>query len=560
MNFKRLAMFGILAAAISAGSWTIFERNLNNAQAIQKETAKLKASVIEYNNTSKDAFTKTAKLLNSIDSSKERSFHDKEKFKLVRSNISNFYFWLKKRNLPFTSQISDIESQWEHARGKADFANIRNTLNSYSRGLITRGVSQFSDREKIRRTISTITKQMSSFENTVKYTGRSNKVSLNTSNLKSNLEGLIKKLNIQRKYIMKQVANVMEIQPDLVGNTALLVFASGFIISLLFALSRQNVRVETREVQVPAPATEIKKVIETKIEKEVLEINNVEATFQTTKYPVLICSSNYSILWENKVASQHRIDRTTLRNLVKTIANGKEGLNSVQYKKRYYHFSINELRGQEEVTRYLVQLVPTEKPILGHSTIIDKSTLNYIRKDMVGAKSDFFELNSMMASLLTKTNFIFQLSGTVVDFRPFKEDRVCHVDRKLLEGSLRQLIVEVDALTKDIQKVKKISIELNSFENRLLFSFIIPNFEFTHESWRIFQGENPHSSERFLKRINEIECSMATSRSRITIRNVNYGSSGDTTKAAEICFSVENRDHRKVFRKPAGHRASTTNA
>ncbi|MGK0367650.1 MAG: hypothetical protein ACI9QD_000788, partial [Thermoproteota archaeon] len=76
----------------------------------------------------------------------------------------------------------------------------------------------------------------------------------------------------------------------------------------------------------------------------------------------------------------------------------------------------------------------------------------------------------------------------------------------------------------------------------LFFDVIIPNFQFTHESWNVFQGENPLSSENFLKNLNAIEAQMSLFSGRVMIKNTNISNIGE---AAEISLSFINENSKE---------------
>jgi hypothetical protein len=548
VNFKRFIFFIFTCSIVTWSCWALLERNLERAKLIKSETSKLQASMIEFVNTGRETHSKTVKVLGALEQQSTTVSFDIKKHKKIEDKLSKFYFWLKLNQLPLKSDISIITASWERVRTKVRFIQIHSQLNLLAKGLIVKGVKRLSDRNIIRSTIRSISNQMKTFISKISRNTVTPRVTLQSKNLLMDLEGLIQKLRIQRKYIMGQASEVLKIKPDLFVNMAIMLLGVGFLFSFFFAIKRKIERVPavalSNEKESSQEKVLPKKTIETITVNEIVEVSRIEETFSHTKYPVMICSGSYKVLWENTMAKNLSISMQTIKGLVKGLAAGREGLNTVTLKRKYYHFAINEVKGTSTDKRYLVQLIPTEKPIFGHSTIIDKSTLKYIREELIDESGQYFEVNSMMSSLLTKTNFIFQLSATVVDFKPFSEDRICQVDRKQLEKSLRQILTEVHSLIKGNSEIKKIAITLSSFENRFFFNFIIPTFEFTDKSWTEFQGAKPESSETFLRRLNELECSMANLRSRITIRNVDYGLS----RAGEISFSIENRDHRGLYR------------
>jgi hypothetical protein len=278
--------------------------------------------------------------------------------------------------------------------------------------------------------------------------------------------------------------------------------------------------------------------IETKVEGKSSEVKGL---FNHSKYPVLICDVEYSVLWSNEFSENLKITKSVLHNIVKTVSSSKKGTISVEFKNEDYIFCINEMYDEAD-KQFIIQLLPIEKPAWNDSTIIDKDIVKAARGLVNTENLSVIDTNGFISDMLAKMNFIFQLTGTTIEFIPLEEDIHCRVDQKSLYKNFKNIMIEVNNLIKDNTKVSSLVIRLSSFENRLFFDVIIPNFQFTHESWNVFQGENPLSSENFLKNLNAIEAQMSLFSGRVMIKNTNISNIGE---AAEISLSFINENSKE---------------
>lgn len=542
MKSKSIFLFITLSVLTVYGTWSVVENSYESSRESLKDVTELQASLVEYSNIAKQLYSDTSGLIE-VRSEKITS---EVSLSGVDKSLSSFYYWLKGKNISFAGSIAKIYEDLKSVNNKNDIDRIKNILPSYQVKLIARGVKEFNDREYIRKKIDSIISQLDrvSFQKNVKA-----EKSLEQKTILQRIEDNLKRIKSLKKYIIAQSSKMLNIEGTKIEIYTIFTLAISFLLSLLFTILTKKSEITTVNKQIENVKNEnTEEDSKPIVQREVSEVNNIKATFTHTKYPVLICTKSYQILWGNNLAATFRMNQITLKQIVQSLQTGKAGLNVVEFRKKFYHFSLNAIKINNELKTYLVQLIPTERPIIGHNTIIDKTILSPIQKAVSKSKKETYELNTMFSNLLIKTNFIFQLTGITIEFLPIKESTTCVVDKILLEKSLKSLLVEIYSFIKDNKKIKKIAIELSQIEGRLFFNFVIPSLNFAGESFNSSHTKSNFSAERFLKKLDEIECSLAIARSRIVLRNVQIKDNGEIVSAANISFSVENRDIKDVFR------------
>jgi hypothetical protein len=235
------------------------------------------------------------------------------------------------------------------------------------------------------------------------------------------------------------------------------------------------------------------------IEPKYTELDVVRRFFRDSSFPTIFLDSDGNASWMNSDYKKLNQEQDVFDVIVKTAFSIERNGSKVCFvnQKPYVlnKFSFMEQMAGDKVT--VISLLPTVSDYDFSSAVIPNIS------DEIIASNEGDELNNLLVETLKNVNYLFQVSGIIVQFDSSQKDITTNINAEqfvkqfsIFFQSLVDLLVE--------QKLNKIIINVDEVSSRSLIDIRIPNLNVSN-----FQQSHSASAGKMIQMMSEFEALMS---------------------------------------------------
>ncbi len=239
--------------------------------------------------------------------------------------------------------------------------------------------------------------------------------------------------------------------------------------------------------------------LKTLIEPHYSNLDVIKSFFGDSGFPSILVNSKGSSVWMNSEYKKFNNNQNVFEVIMKTaIAIERNGSKVCFLNQKPFvinKFSFIEEMSKEKMTS--ISLLPTASDFDFSSSIIPNIS------DTIHMNSEGDELNNLLVETLKNVNYLFQVSGIIINFDSSKKEITTNIDpEKFVKQfssffqSLVNLLVE--------QNLNKIKISVDEISSRCLIDIQIPKLKVSN-----FQNSNSSNAGHLVRIMSDFEAMLS---------------------------------------------------
>lgn len=455
----------------------------------------------------------------------EEKYYQSKTFSLINKSFDGLFNWLKQEQLLLRNQIKSIQSEFIAGYNSGSKVSIRRVSNKI------KALSNYEffriDEDKrfllIRKLVG-LSGKLESFVNQVSLS-KNSKLYKEKQELKNQIKRSIQNLNLTSRAIISQGSQISQSKSYFSKTDSMFVLLGVAIVSmmgLIFGIyaSSKGSRDFIGEYLATQESENSENVtIASTVHNNFISDESLAEAFKESTVPTVRIDDEQNLIWANdeyyNIGTRENF-QTFINNFFTIEEDDYTTFEGLLYRVVETPQSNNEK---------WVQFISVINLVDEFNTLVGADDYKVVYRKI--SQNIGYQVNDFVSNILIKMNFIFQVSGTVINFKPLDEkDIKCYINSDMLEKVLVKMIKAVNKSFLAKQIVDELSISLKNVDDRLKFEFFIPGITFdNYES-------SDHTLRDLFKEFILFEKYFSGLGSRVQLT--------ETENGVGICLSLEN--------------------